>query len=65
MNLDSWTPQDKARRVALLLASYLAVIAGLAFWLGLHWAWYMALLAGLVLWGVAFVLSYAILRQTF
>ncbi|ANC71542.1 hypothetical protein [Deinococcus radiodurans] len=65
MNLDSWTPTDKARRLATLIAAYLATSAGLIAALGLHWPWYLALLSVLVLYGVLYVVGYAVLKAVF
>ena len=53
MDLNSWTPNDKARRLAVLLAVYLSLSAALALGLGLGWAWYLAVLAGVLLYTLA------------
>ncbi|GGI81626.1 hypothetical protein [Deinococcus wulumuqiensis] len=65
MNLDSWTPTDKARRLATLVAAYLAVAAVLGCWLGLAWPWYFALLAGVALYAALYFVSYAVFKQLF
>ena len=65
MDLNSWTPNDKARRLAVLLAAYLSLSAVFALALGLGWAWYLALLAGLVLYFVIYALSFTLLRRMF
>ena len=65
MDLNSWTPQDKTRRLATLIAAYLAVTAAFVFWLGLHWTWYLAALTGIVLYFVVYALSYAVLKGVF
>lgn len=65
MDLNSWTPQDKTRRLATLIAAYFSTTAAFVFWLGLHWPWYLATLAGIVLYLVVYALSYAVLKGVF
>ncbi|SEI63473.1 hypothetical protein SAMN04488058_101195 [Deinococcus reticulitermitis] len=65
MDLNSWTPNDKARRLAVLLAVYLSLSAALALGLGLGWTWYLAVLAGVLLYGVIYALSFSVLRRMF
>lgn len=45
MDLDSWTPQDKARRLSVVVWVYFACIVGLLLVLGLGWPWYAGVLA--------------------
>lgn len=64
MDLNSWTPVDKARRWAVLVAGYLACFVLLAVWLGLGWPWWLALIAGLAGYFLAFYPVFALLRTT-
>lgn len=65
MDLNSWTPTDKARRLAVLLAAYLSLSAAFVFGLALGWAWYLALLGAGLLYLVIYALSFALLRRMF
>ncbi|GGK24966.1 hypothetical protein GCM10008955_18290 [Deinococcus malanensis] len=46
MDLDSWTPDDNARRLATLIATGVGVFAFVALWLGAALNVVLALLAG-------------------
>lgn len=46
MDLESWKPDDNARRFATLIATALGVFVFVALWLGLTWNPLMAALAG-------------------
>ncbi|MEF2277236.1 hypothetical protein V3W47_02930 [Deinococcus sp. YIM 134068] len=63
MDLDSWTPTDKARRVAVFIAVYAAILMLVVFWLVLGWPWYLAPLGALVVYPVVFYPSFVVLRS--
>lgn len=65
MDLESWTPKDKARRLAVLVALYLATMLMVVSVLALNWPWFVAPLVGAVGYAVAFYVAYAVLRNTF
>lgn len=65
MDLDSWTPVDKARRWAVLIAGYLACVMLVVFWLVLHWPWWLAPLGAVGVYFLAFYPLYALLRSLF
>ncbi|MFC4640252.1 hypothetical protein [Deinococcus hohokamensis] len=65
MDLESWTPKDKARRLAVLAAVYIAMILMVVSVLALNWPWYVAPLVGLVSYWLAFSSAYAAFRSLF
>ena len=46
MDLDSWTPEDNARRYAIMVASCLGAFVGIAMWLAAQIHFLLALAAG-------------------
>ncbi|AFD27930.1 hypothetical protein [Deinococcus gobiensis] len=65
MDLNSWTPVDKARRWAVLVAGYLACFILLAVWLGLNWPWWLSLIAGIAGYFCTFYVVFTLLRSLF
>lgn len=63
MDLDSWTPVDKARRLAVLIAVYVALVMLVVFWLVLGWPWYLAPLGALAVYPVVYLPLFAVLRN--
>lgn len=57
MDLDSWTPDDNARRLATVIATAAGMFAFVALWLGADFYVLLALLAGaglgVVVWFIA------------
>lgn len=65
MDLESWTPKDKARRLAVLIAIYAAMMALMLSWLALKWPWYLVPGVGIASYFLVFYAAYAVLRQFF
>lgn len=65
MDLESWTPKDKARRVAVLAAVYIAMILMVVSVLALNWPWYVAPFVGIASYWVVFRSAYAAFRSYF
>ncbi|UBV42317.1 DUF4395 family protein [Deinococcus taeanensis] len=65
MDLNSWTPDDNARRFATLIATAFAVFAFLALWLGAAWNPLLALLLAAVAAAVVWAVLNAIFRRVF
>ncbi|WP_189069090.1 hypothetical protein [Deinococcus radiotolerans] len=65
MDLNSWTPDDNARRFATLIATASAVFTFLALWMGAAWHPLLALLLAAVDAVIVWVLARAVLRAYF
>ena len=63
MDLDSWKPSDKARRIAVLIAVQAAVFVFAVVWLALAWPWYLVVLAPIVTYLLVFAPAFALLRR--
>lgn len=63
MDLDSWKPNDKARRLAVAIAIQLAVFVFVAVWQALAWPWYLVVLAPVVAYPLVFTGAYRLLRR--
>ncbi|THF70161.1 hypothetical protein E7T06_08925 [Deinococcus sp. Arct2-2] len=65
MDLESWKPDDNARRLATLIGSFGGVFAFVALWMGLSLNPFLALLCGVVIGLVLFALLRPLLRAVF
>lgn len=65
VDLNSWTPTDKARRLAILVAVYFAVCMHIVFWAVLGWPWYGSLAAAVGCYFALFQPLFAFLRKRF
>jgi len=65
MDLNSWRPEDNARRLSLLLAGSLGTFTFIALWLAAGWHPLLALLGGLLAGGVAHLIAYRVLLPIF
>lgn len=65
MDLNSWTPDDNARRFATLIATASAVFTFLALWLGAGWNPLLALLLAAVDAVIVWLVARAALRAYF
>lgn len=65
MDLNSWTPTDKARRLAIVIAVYAAVCLYIVFWAVLAWPWYLSSLAAVGCYFALFHPLFAFLRERF
>lgn len=65
MDLESWTPKDKARRLAVLIAIYVAMMVLMLSWLALGWPWYLVPFVAIASYFLVFYTAYAVLRQYF
>lgn len=65
MDLESWSPKDKARRLAILIAIYVAMMALMLSWLALGWPWYVVPAVGIASYFLVFYATYTVLRQFF
>ena len=65
MNLDSWTPKDKARRTAVLLASYVTMMVMVAGAYAFHWPWFLIPVAGVMAYALFYYPLYTLFLQYF
>ncbi|GGM53361.1 hypothetical protein GCM10008956_31670 [Deinococcus arenae] len=65
MDLDSWTPKDKARRTAVLISSYVTMMVMVAGAYAFHWPWFVVPVAGVLAYALFYYASYALLLQYF
>ncbi|ASN80164.1 MULTISPECIES: hypothetical protein [Deinococcus] len=65
MDLNSWTPDDNARRFATLIATALGTFTFIALWLGLGWNGLLALGGGVLTGVVLQPLLRVLLRTLF
>lgn len=65
MDLNSWTPTDKARRLAIVIAVYFAVCVYIVCWAALAWPWYLSLPVALGCYFALFYPLFAFLRERF
>ncbi|MDB5044431.1 MAG: hypothetical protein JWQ08_481 [Deinococcus sp.] len=65
MDLESWKPDDNARRLATLIGSFGGVFAFVALWMGLSLNPFLALLCGIVAGMLLFVVLRPLLRALF
>ncbi|PYE51949.1 hypothetical protein [Deinococcus yavapaiensis] len=63
MDLESWTPSDKARRIAIAVAIQFAVFVFVLVWIALAWPWYAIVLAPLVAYVLAFYPVFGVLKK--
>lgn len=65
MDLNSWRPEDTARRLAIYFAACAGVFAFMALWMGLPLHFLLALPAGVVAGGLVYALAYPVLLLVF
>lgn len=65
MDLNTWRPEDTARRFSLLLAGSLGSFTFTALWLALGWHPLLALLAGVVAGALLRLIAYRLLLLIF
>lgn len=65
MDLNSWTPTDKARRLAILIAVYVATCLYIVFWAVLAWPWYLSSVVAVGCYFALFYPLFAFLRKRF
>lgn len=63
MDLDSWTPDDNARRLATLLATLVGMFVFVALWLGAGLHVLLALVCGAVVASLVWFLARPLLRR--
>ncbi|WP_027483405.1 hypothetical protein [Deinococcus pimensis] len=63
MDLESWTPRDKARRITVLIAGYFACFMFVVFWMVLNWPWYLSPLGAVASYAALYYPLFALLRR--
>ncbi len=63
MDLDSWTPRDKARRLAVMISVYFACVMFVVFWMVFHWPWYLSPFGAVVSYAALFYPLFAYLQK--
>lgn len=65
MDLNSWRPEDTARRFSLMVASSLGTFAFIALWLAAGWHALLALLGGMLAGLLVHLIAYRVLLLVF